>query len=170
MLARFVGLLSSVAAARKRLTDKDAVYIILISQFPFIIIRFAWRSPSMTSSELVVQSRSKWTDKNVWGCFKGFYNGSLNPSNLLCFLLPHICQHKKAQGEQEETPHYSITSVIQVALAAAYTAGICGVDTEFKSMLQGVFVWLLLSIKAAPLIQLPTYSMLLDESSTNNLL
>ncbi len=69
-----------------------------------------------------------------------------------------------------EKPHHNIASAIQVALVAAYTAGIRGVDAEFKSMLPGVFVWLLLSIKAAPRIQLPTYSMLLDESSTNNLL
>ncbi len=41
MFARFVWFLSSVAAARKRHTGKDAVYIILISQFPFIIICFA---------------------------------------------------------------------------------------------------------------------------------
>ncbi len=37
LCADAVWLLSSIAAASKRPTDKDMVYVILISQFPFIV-------------------------------------------------------------------------------------------------------------------------------------
>ncbi len=37
LFADIVWLLSSIATANKRPTDKDMVYVILISQFPFIV-------------------------------------------------------------------------------------------------------------------------------------
>ncbi len=42
LCADAVWLLSSIAAANNRPTDKDPVYIILISQFPFIIIHLTF--------------------------------------------------------------------------------------------------------------------------------